>query len=65
MTVKQYNKIEKQNSINIDAFGYEAKEKFPICVSKEQCDKTLNLLLITEGENKHYHSHQGFQQIYV
>ena len=35
-------------------FGYENKQKFPIYVSKEQFDKTLNLLLITEGDNKHY-----------
>ena len=30
VTTKQYNKIEIQNSININVFGYEAKQPFPI-----------------------------------
>ena len=34
--VKQYNKIEKQNNININVFGYEEKQLFPIYVSKEK-----------------------------
>lgn len=52
--VKQYNKIEKQNSININVFGYEDKQPFPIYVSKEKFDDQMNLLLITEGGKKHY-----------
>ena len=36
VTVKQYNKIEKQNEININVFGYEEKQKYPIYVSKEK-----------------------------
>ena len=35
-TIKQYNKIEKQNNININVFGFEEGEKFPIHVSKEK-----------------------------
>ena len=54
VTVKQYSKIEKENNIRINVFGYENKQKFPIYVSKEQFDKTLNLLFITESNNKHY-----------
>ena len=50
---KHYNKIEKQNNININVFGYEEKQPFPIYVSKEKFDDHMNLLLITEGENKH------------
>ena len=51
----QYNKIEKQNSIKINVFGYEEKQPFPICVSKEKFKDQMNLLLIiiTEVENKH------------
>jgi len=52
--INDYNKIEKQNNININAFGYEDKQKFPIYISKEKFDDHLNLLLITENENKHY-----------
>ena len=54
VTTKQYSKIEKQNEININVFGYEDKQPYPIFVSKEKCDKEMNLLLITENENKHY-----------
>ena len=54
VTTKQYNKIEKQNKININVFGYENKQPYPIFVSKETYNRELNLLLITENENKHY-----------
>ena len=54
VTTKQYNKIEKQNEININVFGYEDKQPYPIYVSKEKYKDNMNLLLITENENKHY-----------
>ena len=54
VATKQYNKIEKQNEININVFGYENKQPYPIFVSKEKYERQMNLLLITENENKHY-----------
>ena len=54
VTVKQINKIEKQNNISINLFGYEEKQKFPTYISKEKYQDHMELLLITEGENKHY-----------
>ena len=54
VTTKQYNKIEKQNEININVFGYENKQPYPIFVSKEKYEDCINLLLITEEKNKHY-----------
>ena len=54
VTVKQYNKIEKQNEININVFGYEDKQPYPIYVSKEKYEDHMNLLLITENKNNHY-----------
>ena len=54
VTVKQINIIEKQNNICINLFGYEEKQKFPIYISKEKYQDHMELLLITEGENKHY-----------
>ena len=54
VTTKQYNKIEKQNEININVFGYENKQPYPIYTSKEKYEKHMELLLITEDENKHY-----------
>ena len=54
VTNKQYNKIEKQNDININVFGYEEKQLFPIYISKEKFEDQMNLLLITKDNNKHY-----------
>ena len=54
VSIKQYNKIETQNSININVFGYEKKQPYPTYISKEKFDDVLNLLLISENENKHY-----------
>ena len=51
---KQYNKIEKQNDININVFVYEEKQPYTIYISKEKFKDQMNLLLITEGENRHY-----------
>ena len=54
VTTKHYNKIEKQNEININVFGYENKQPYPIHVSKEKYENHMELLLITEDKNKHY-----------
>ena len=51
---KQYNKIETQNSIRINVFGYENGQPFPIHISKETFKDQMNLLLITKDEKKHY-----------
>ena len=52
---KQYNKIEKQNNIRVNVFGYEKGKRYSIYVSKEKkFNSCLNLLLITKGEVKHY-----------
>ena len=51
---KQYNKIEKQNNIRVNVFGYEKGQRYSIYVSKKKFNSCLNLLLITEGEVKHY-----------
>ena len=54
VTIKQLNKIEKQNKININIFGYESKQPYPIYISKEKYEDHMELLLITKDENKHY-----------
>ena len=50
---KQYNKIEKQNSIRINIFGYEKGQPFPIHISEEKFEDQMNLLLITKDEKRH------------
>ena len=51
---KHYNKVEKQNSIRINVFGYENGQPFPIHISKETFEDQMNLLLTTKDEKKHY-----------
>ena len=54
LSQKHYNKVEKQNSIRINVFGYENGQPFPIHISKEIFEDQMNLLLITKDEKKHY-----------
>ena len=58
---KHYNKVEKQNSIRINVFGYEHGQPFPIHISKETFEDQMNLLLITKDEKKHYVLIKGFK----
>ena len=53
VSVKDYAKIDAQNRININVFGYENKKLYPIYVSKQNEDM-LNLLLITEDEKTNH-----------
>ena len=54
VTVKQINKIEKQNNIRINLFGYEEKQKFPIDISQEKFQDHMELLLINKDKKNHY-----------
>ena len=54
VTSNQYNKIEKQNSINVNVFSLEKQDIFPIYVTKENYHDTMNLLIITQEETQHY-----------
>ena len=54
LSQKHYNKVEKQNGIRINVFGYEDGQPFPIHISKETFKDQMNLLLITKDEKKHY-----------
>ena len=44
--IRDIPKIEQQNEINVNVFGYD--------ISSEQFKKHMELLLISEGDNKHY-----------
>ena len=57
VTIKQYNKIEKQNNININVFGYEEEQQYPIYISKEKNEDVLNLLLLTEEKEEKFPNH--------
>ena len=54
VVITQYNKIEKQNNICINVFGYENKQPYPIYISKEKFGGHLDILLLAEEEIRHY-----------
>lgn len=54
VNVKDYGKIEWQNSIDVDVFAYENKQFYPIYVSKQHNEDVLNLLRLTKREKRHY-----------
>ena len=51
---KHHNKVEKQDGIGINVFGYEKGQPFPIHISKEKFEDQMNLPLIAEDNKKHY-----------
>lgn len=53
-SAKDNAKIEGENNINVNVFGYENKQFYPIHVSKGSNEDELNLLLKTKGGKKHY-----------
>ena len=53
VTQKDYRQIEMMNNIDINVFGYEKQEPYPIYISKEKFTDMLNLLLITKGKEQH------------
>ena len=52
--IKDVGKIEKQNSVNINIFGYESETLYPIRVSEEKYDDHMELLYITKGQEKNH-----------
>ena len=64
--IKDVGKIEKQNSINISIFGYENEKLYPIRISEEKYDDHMDLLYITEGNEKtksHFVLIQNFDKL--
>ena len=47
------NKFERNNNVSVNVFGYE-KDLYPLYISKHENDTRVDLLLISDGEKKHY-----------
>ena len=48
--------------MQINAFGFKNKV-YPLYISKESCNQTLNLLLITEKDKSHYVFIKAFNRL--
>ena len=59
VTIREMDKIEKQNKININAYVYieEGKYVSPIRNSKTEYENTLNVLLLERETEKEYKQH--------
>ena len=51
---KVFSKVEVQNNICINVFGYENKLVFPIYVSNKEYRDLIDLLLLIEDNKSHY-----------
>ena len=52
--IKDINKIEHQNQINISVFSYQNNSIYPIIVSDKKYQDHMELLYIQKGGNSHY-----------
>ena len=53
LDINDYEKIEDRLQMQVNVFGYENKV-YPLYISKNSYNETLNLLLITEKDKSHY-----------
>ena len=51
---KDFSKIETKNSICIDVYCYEKKLTFPIHISDQKFENSMDLLLVTDKNKSHY-----------
>ena len=51
---KDFSKIEVKSNICINVFGYENEMVFPIYVSDQKFEDSMDLLLLTDDDKSHY-----------
>ena len=54
MQEKDFNKIEVQNNICVNVFGYENKLVFPVYISDQKFKSSTDLLLLINDDKSHY-----------
>ena len=54
MQEKDFNKIEVKNNACINVFGYESKLVFPIYVSNQKFEDSMDLLLFIDDDKSRY-----------
>ena len=51
---KDFNKIETKNNICINVFGYDNRLVFPIYISDQKFEDSMDLLLLIDNNKSHY-----------
>ena len=54
MQEKDFSKVELKNNICINVYGYESGLIFPIFVSDEKFENSIDLLLLIDDDKSHY-----------
>ena len=54
MQEKDFSKIEEKNNTCINLFGYEDELVFPIYVSDQKFEDSMDLLLLIDDDKSHY-----------
>ena len=54
MREKDFSKIERKKNICIDVHSYENKLVFPIYISDQKFEKSMDLLLVIDVNMSHY-----------
>ena len=54
MQEKDFGKIEAKNNICINVFGYENELVFPIYISEQKFEDSMDLLLLIDDDKSHY-----------
>ena len=62
MQEKGFNKIEMKNNISINVFGYENGLVFPIYISDQKFEDSVDLLLLIDEDKSHYVYIKGFDR---
>ena len=57
---RDFNKIEVQNNICINMFGYENGLVFPFFFSDQKFEDSLDLLLLIDDDKSHYEYIKNF-----
>ena len=51
---KDFKKVEVQNNVCVNVFGYENKLDFPVYISDQTFKNSIDLLLLINGDQSHY-----------
>ena len=54
MRENDFSKIGKKNNISINAFRYKDGLTFPIYVSGQKCENSIDFLLLIDGDKSYY-----------
>ena len=54
MEEKDFNKPDVENNVCINVFGYENELVFPIYVSDQKFEDSMDLLLLNDDDESHY-----------